>query len=61
MPRTEPSWRLWPQLRFFSRALCVVGIHHWMMSQTLKKPLACTVCSMKTVHFKAYEKMRQDP
>lgn len=61
MPYARPSWRLWPQHRLISRALCFIFIHHWLMSQTLKKPLACTVCGKKTRYYEAYEKLQKDP
>lgn len=61
MPYTEPSWRLWPQLRGISRALCAIGGHHWLWSTTLKKPIACAVCGTKTKHFEEYGRLRKDP
>jgi hypothetical protein len=69
MPRAAPSWRMWPQLRFLSRLLCVIGIHHWSMSKTLGKPILCTICSKKTRYYQVYihladggtERINKDP
>jgi hypothetical protein len=69
MPHAAPSWRLWPQLRWISKTLCFIRIHHWMMSRTLGKPIACAVCSMKTRYYQMYvdrveggsERIKKDP
>jgi hypothetical protein len=64
MPHVEPTWRIWPQWRLVSRALCFFGCHHWMMSRTIKKPIACAVCSKKTKYMEQYQiakSMKQDP
>lgn len=57
MPYVKPSWRQWPQLKWLSRTLCFLGIHHWLYSKTLKKPLACSVCSKRTKHYAEYKKL----
>lgn len=38
----------------------MIGIHHWYKSQTLRKPIACAVCSMKTKHYKEYTRLVED-
>jgi hypothetical protein len=50
---------MWPQWRPLSRLLCVFFVHHWMTSTTLKKPIACAVCSKKTKHMDEYLRRTQ--
>lgn len=57
MPYTKPSWRLWPQLQWLSRLLCVVGIHHWMYSKTIAAPILCRICMKRTRHYLKYRKL----
>lgn len=70
MPHAAPSWRMWPQFRFLSRVLCFMGVHHWLVSRTLGKPIACVICSRKTRHYLEYihrtgdsgtERIKKDP
>lgn len=55
MPYVDPSWRMWPQLRWISRTLCVFGSHHWLRSKGMNHlPVTCVVCQKKSEHYEEY-------
>lgn len=59
MPHVDPSWRQWPQWKWFSRLFCYFGRHHWLKSKSLKENLICVVCAKETPHMAEYRKLKQ--
>jgi hypothetical protein len=57
VPHYDPSWRAdRPRLRWASRLLCLLRIHHWLKSRRMRLPLLCVVCGRKTENWDAYRK-----